>query len=898
MRRFFTLVACATLLGMSSLQAQQIRGDFDVQTEWGPETALGSTFKGIGIEPAGWSALNVTQMGMKFPLVFESEGRNGSGKSIKLMNRKLGAYGIGANSPSYITLGETWVYADIAGVISQLGGGDDPDDSDGGSIGGIDFTFRPDSIVGYYKRVHAEQNPNEVAQIIVYSWNGTCTSQSPIGDGMDLTENLEKVDLVDRDVDILGVKNNNQPATGIELVGKAIYSMENDLNFWKRVAVPIDYLSDKAPAKLNVIISAADYFNRPNIGAENVLYADDVRFIYNSKLKSLTVGGEAVAGFDEDVFEYTLPLASKEAEIAAVAYGKDATVQVGDVSTSSDGKLTRTITVNCPTSAGEKQYVYTISFKGEATVINLPAEAPVLTYGDEVESLGFTTNDQTVPVQYKSSDENILVFDVTAGKFKAVGAGTISIVASQPGSDNYAGTVAAPYSVTVAPAKLMVSMKDAWCERGVDFTNANKGKGKCGYELEYSGFKYEDTEEVLTAPVTVEGVAGAEAEKVGERRAATLSGATADNYTIEYAAEQSLEIKKTKLTVTAMYANQKISNSKKEIIIPVGLEKCPLRLQYSGFVYAENETKLANLPIIDCKINKEAAVGTQFPVTLILPKAGDENYEFVSGIPEGVVVTVKEAPELTLAKETVEAAYGDTEIVPVQVTATEGVVWGMTALNSNIASAKKNSTDGTVDVTVKNAGVAQVVVFIAPAKVGSDDEAKDYAGIEKIITVNVAKAPLAVAANPAARKVGEENPEFTYTCTGFVNGNEEKELSEIFTVLPSLTCVADAESPIGYYDITLAEVEAPNYEVEYTPAVMAIVPATDIDNVGVDNVQVYSADGAIIVEGNDEATPVNVYTVQGTLVYSGADTAIRSNIEANTIYIVKVGSSVTRVLVR
>ena len=79
---------------------------------------------------------------------------------------------------------------------------------------------------------------------------------------------------------------------------------------------------------------------------------------------------------------------------------------------------------------------------------------------------------------------------------------------------------------------------------------------------------------------------------------------------------------------------------------------------------------------------------------------------------------------------------------------------------------------------------------------------------------------------------------------------------------------------------------------------MAIVPATDIDNVGVDNVQVYSADGAIIVEGNDEAIPVNVYTVQGTLVYSGADTAIRSNIEANTIYIVKVGSSVTRVLVR
>ena len=34
---------------------------------------------------------------------------------------------------------------------------------------------------------------------------------------------------------------------------------------------------------------------------------DDVRFIYNSRLKSLTVGGQEVSGFDNGVFEYQLP---------------------------------------------------------------------------------------------------------------------------------------------------------------------------------------------------------------------------------------------------------------------------------------------------------------------------------------------------------------------------------------------------------------------------------------------------------------------------------------------------------------------------------------------------------------------------------------------------------------
>ena len=188
MRKFIFAITGALLLG-TTVHAQQIKGDFDKQTDWGVQTSFSGpdpSFTDMGITPDGWSALNVTQMGLNFPLVFGDAGMEGNGKSVKMMNRKLGAFGIGANSPSYITLGTTWVYADILGVMSQLGDKSDPDDSNGGSLGGIDFNFRPDSISGYFKRSHGTQNPDEIAQIIVYSWIGTSKSYSPVGDGMDL----------------------------------------------------------------------------------------------------------------------------------------------------------------------------------------------------------------------------------------------------------------------------------------------------------------------------------------------------------------------------------------------------------------------------------------------------------------------------------------------------------------------------------------------------------------------------------------------------------------------------------------------------------------------------------------------------------------------------------------
>lgn len=483
MKKFIFVIVCASLLG-TIVRAQQIKGGFDKQTDWGVQTSFTGpdpSFTDMGIVPEGWSALNVTQMGLNFPLVFGDTGMNGSGKSIRLMNRKLGAMGIGANSPSYVTLGKTWVYADILGVISQLGDKSDPDDSNGGSLGGIDFSFRPDSVAGYFKRSHGSQNPDEIAQLIVYSWIGTSKSYSPVGDGMDVTENLPKEALTDRDVDVLGIQNGGQPASGITLIGRQLYTITGDLPEWTRISAPIEYLRGENPMKLNVIITSADYFNRPNIGAENQLWVDQVRFIYNTKLKSITIGGRMLDGFDEDTMEYVLPAADASATVVARAFGKNATVTVGELK---DSK--RTVTVEDQTAAGMKKYVYTLTYKG--TPANLSwkqISTDDCVYGNTIDIRPVSANTQG-RFSYEISNPDVAEI-AGEDQLRFKGVGEVSITARQAAGGEYSPSVSQPLVLTIRKAPLVIGVKDI-----IRAYNYSEDK----FEFVYEGLKNNDGENI------------------------------------------------------------------------------------------------------------------------------------------------------------------------------------------------------------------------------------------------------------------------------------------------------------------------------------------------------------------------------------------------------------------
>ncbi|MDR1624716.1 MAG: PCMD domain-containing protein [Tannerellaceae bacterium] len=268
MKRFYPAIVCLLIASIGYLNAQ-INGDFE---NWVEDSrgngALPGQYLRPGTQPAGWEASNVNQKVLiekKEVLVTPDGGRVG-GVSARMENKFVGIMTIGSNAPAYITLGVPWVYA-VADLSACTGG----------TLGGISYTERPDSIVGYFKRSLGGEKA-ENALILAYVWEGTATSTVPVNPtgGFSSTETVEVHDQV------FSVLNSCDGAT---LIGKAEYQISGELGDWTRIAVPFEYYGSRRPEKLNVIISSANYYDRGAIGKENILWADDVELVFKSTIK-------------------------------------------------------------------------------------------------------------------------------------------------------------------------------------------------------------------------------------------------------------------------------------------------------------------------------------------------------------------------------------------------------------------------------------------------------------------------------------------------------------------------------------------------------------------------------------------------------------------------------------
>lgn len=887
MKKLFTLVMGAFLLA-GGLQAQQIKGDFEIWEDCNVWDAINHKDAVVGIQPDGWTASNVSQMGLKGVFVEKAAGHNG-GNSAKITNAFVGIPGMGANAPAFITLGKMWVYPDVAGMM----GGNDK--SDGGVLGGIAFTTRPDSLTLYYKRILGEEKPDETAKIIVYLWKGEFKSQilQPAKGGA-FTGEKDTVDVIDQEKCILGKATPMAGSDGVR-IGKAECTIEGTHAEWERISIPIEYETEDIPEKMNVIISACNYWVRADLGAGNSLYADDVAFVYNTKLQSLTLGGETVKGFDEDVLEYQLPYADKDKELKAVSYGSTATVDI--VSAEEAGQVIKTVTVKCPTSTGVKELVYTVRFKGEVASITNPVNSPELTYGDTPDGLGFTSN-STAPFTYKFSKEGILDFDGTNGKLTAIGVGTVDVIAYQAGNDTHSDGISAPLTVSVKPATVKVSLADgAYCERGKDVSSYNLEKGICGYTLVYTGLKNGDTEAVFTKAVTVTGKHATEPETVGTARAVTLSGAQAENYLFEYAADQKLTITKTTVDVYAKYAKKNIHggyDDQHELSIPAGLKQHPLEVAYTGFVYDEDASILGdNLPVIHCDVNENTPVGTKVPVTITLPKE-TENYKFVSKIPADGAVNVLKAPLVTLT-ETYDKTYGDpVSSIDISVTKDDGTTsigFSFVNKNSKIAYIKAKTTD----LYVVAAGKAAVVI--------TTNEDAEYAPVVKNLTINVSKAPITVKVTPASAvcKVGEALPEFSVEYPNLDTELKNEDTKEsVIIAEPAVDLAGVTTEKAGTFKISVSggELNA-NYQWNANNAQLKVEDPNSVNNVDEQSaIFVYPnpATDGIRVAGAEAGSAYSINNVAGAIVKQGelSDSAISISDLSNGIYFLKVNGQILK----
>lgn len=86
-------------------------------------------------------------------------------------------------------------------------------------------------------------------------------------------------------------------------------------------------------------------------------------------------------------------------------------------------------------------------------------------------------------------------------------------------------------------------------------------------------------------------------------------------------------------------------------------------------------------------------------------------------------------------------------------------------------------------------------------------------------TLSITPAKLTIKAKDASKTYFEENPAFTYVCTGFVNGDNS---STALQVPPTLSTVANQSSNAGSYEIVAKDACSNNYDIVYTPGVFTI----------------------------------------------------------------------------
>lgn len=301
---------------------------------------------------SGYGALGTTEVGKRI-------AGNGSETGVALTNNPNPVMATQI-VPAYITLGKTWATNGMdLSTFSIV-------NKDGGTFGGMAFDKRPDALVFDYMLTPGETGLQK-ATVLVYAWKGSWSQAEVPGNNSMSTDNV-KVIMTDRDRNILGMETAQGGAVthsdNAELIAKSLKYIESEASAWTTYTLPIDYLTASTPEKINVILSANDYFDSENIVKGNTLSLDNVKFAYYSRLEDVKVKGAAVAGFDPDKYEYAVAgAAPAAADIEAVVLGSGKSAKT-DVKVDGNNVTITVSNENGEDVDGKTSHVYTLTFSG------------------------------------------------------------------------------------------------------------------------------------------------------------------------------------------------------------------------------------------------------------------------------------------------------------------------------------------------------------------------------------------------------------------------------------------------------------------------------------------------------------------------------------------------------
>lgn len=415
----------------------------------------------------------------------------------------------------------------------------------------------------------------------------------------------------------------------------------------------------------------------------------------------------------------------------------------------------------------------TLTISPAGQIINFDA-LPAKMYGNEPFDLSATAT-SGLPVSFRSSDERIAVVSGNTVTIKK--AGNVDIIASQAGNANFPAAPEETRRLVIDKAPLTIT---------ADRKSKAVGEANPVLTFQYNGFQYNDNLDSLTTPVTISTAAGQNSPE--DDYPVTVTGATSGNYEISFV-NALLSVYNQTQTITWALPSKTYGD------MPFD----PGAVSATGAtpVYSSSDPRVA---IIDengkIKITGAGAVY----VTAAFPEAN--SLPFTT---KDQLLTVDKA-DLEIKPANKIRTYGAAD--PVFTATYTGLVYG--EQESDLAVKPVFQTIATVDSPVGDYPIT-----------ASSAKSANYNISYQPGNLSVQKAALTAAADNKTRMYGQENPLFTVTYTGFVNG----ESGNVLTTQATATTIASSITSIGDYPITVSGGSAANYEIGYQSGTLTITPA-------------------------------------------------------------------------
>ena len=423
-------------------------------------------------------------------------------------------------------------------------------------------------------------------------------------------------------------------------------------------------------------------------------------------------------------------------------------------------------------------------------------------------------NNETKPIWEKSP-----TFTTSADKSSDVGDYQITVDCS---ATNYNITKNNPGTLTITPATLIIKANNAsrlYFDSDPEYTYVATGFLNGDTDASFTQVPQYKTDATATSNVGTYTI--------------TPYGAESRNYNIKYETGI-LTITKRKLTATV-----------NDISREYGEANPTFTIFYDGFVNNESESTLDVIPSATTPAIPTSDVGTY---TISLSGGSATNYYL--SLKSGVL-TVTKAP-LTIVINDATRKYG--------------------ASNPSFGATYSGLKNGesfpawSASPSFKTTASTASAVGNYPIEMASGNPRNyEISGITNG-TLSIIPAELTIKAKDTSKTYYEDNPSFTFVCTGFVNGDNS---SSALQVQPTLTTTATRESDVGTYEIVAKDASSNNYNIVYSPGILTINKRQLVAKVG-SYERVYGKENpTFVVEyegfaGNDSENNISVKPTANT----------------------------------